>query len=381
MANTPNMNLPIDSPGITPGPQWATDLESVKTLLDTHTHISGQGIQVPSAGLNINATLPFGGNAASGLSYLGLASQSSTSSGTLFAALQQSGGNLYWNNNSGVPVQLTSGGSVNVAPTLGSITNLGGTTAALTYSAALSTFIATANTGISAGWDGAAVTIRPAGVANAQGITLAAPTGLTAYTATLPSALPAASGLLLLGPTGTVEALTTFIPPAALSASGIALVSKTGQVTVASGILSAALPPANQLSVYRAAAFNCGPGAYSGFIADSVQRDAAGGYSTTNGVYTIPAAGDWLFTWNLGLTSVNAAKEVFSALVINSGINNGSVLWTQGSAQITTSVGSYLYCNALVNDKVMLRVWNGDAVTCAMVVGSGSNWLQGYQVR
>jgi hypothetical protein len=69
------MGLPIDLPGVTTGPQWALDLETTKLTIDAHTHVSGQGQPIPSAGLNINSALPFGNNPATGLSYAGLQAQ------------------------------------------------------------------------------------------------------------------------------------------------------------------------------------------------------------------------------------------------------------------------------------------------------------------
>ncbi len=75
MAQTPNMQLPVDQVSVTPGPGWASDLEAMKLLLDAHTHVSGQGLPVPTAGLNINANLPLGGNLITGAGGLGLNAQ------------------------------------------------------------------------------------------------------------------------------------------------------------------------------------------------------------------------------------------------------------------------------------------------------------------
>lgn len=186
MAVTSNMGLPIDQVSITPGPSWATDLEQTKLLLDVHTHVSGMGVPVPTAGLNINSSIPMGGYGLSNAGMLGLANQLTTSSGQvnfLFAYA----GNLYWNQGSGVPIQLTTTTGINVSG-VGGISGLTGTTGAWTYSAALTTFIGTADTNKSAAIDVGAVTVRETNVANSQGVTLRATPGLTSgYTLTLPS--------------------------------------------------------------------------------------------------------------------------------------------------------------------------------------------------
>lgn len=187
MANTPNMTLPVDVPSITTGPQWAIDLEAMKLLLDQHTHVSGQGLPVPTAGLNINANLPIGGNLLTSVGGVGLNAQATTQSGTLFNTFQQIGGNLYWNNANAVPVQITAGNVPNVSAS--GVSGLVGTSAGITYSAALSTFIFTSAATLSAAIDAGAVTIRQTNVANSPGVTFQAPPTITpgGYATQLPS--------------------------------------------------------------------------------------------------------------------------------------------------------------------------------------------------
>lgn len=203
MGNTPFMGLPIDLPGVTTGPQWALDLETTKLTIDAHTHVSGQGQPIPSAGLNINSALPFGNNPATGLSYAGLQAQTTTQSGVLLAGLYQVGGNVYWNNSAGVPVQITAGGVLATASS--GITGMAGTSAAVTYSQALSTFTFTSAATLSAAIDAGALTIRQTGVANSQGVTLKSPSGLAgSYNITMPSGLPAVNSAMALGNSGII---------------------------------------------------------------------------------------------------------------------------------------------------------------------------------
>jgi len=52
MAVTPNMLLPLDpyvgQSNATPGPQWASDIETTKGLVDLHTHGAGKGSPIIS---------------------------------------------------------------------------------------------------------------------------------------------------------------------------------------------------------------------------------------------------------------------------------------------------------------------------------------------
>ena len=205
MATTPNMSIPQDIVGTTPGPSWAVDLELTKNIIDAHTHVSGAGIPVPTAGLNINASIPMGGFGLSSAGLMGLSNQLTTSSGSV-NFLYAYGGNLYWNQGSGVPIQLTTTTGLNISG-FGGIAGLAGTTGAWTYSAALTTFIGTADTNKSAAVDAGAVTIRETNVANSQGVTLRATPGLTSgYTLTLPSGQAQAAYPLSVTSSGTIFA-------------------------------------------------------------------------------------------------------------------------------------------------------------------------------
>lgn len=63
---SPNMGMTIPTPGVTPGPTYATNISNDLSIIDAHNHTAGNGVQVPTAGININAVLPFNGFGASG---------------------------------------------------------------------------------------------------------------------------------------------------------------------------------------------------------------------------------------------------------------------------------------------------------------------------
>lgn len=189
MANTtisPNMGMPVPVVGADPGPQYGTDQNSCFSILDSHDHTIGNGVQITPNGMNINVNLPFGGNSATGLLSAVFNSQSAALTGTNFASVV--GGNLYFNDGSGNQIPITAGGGVAGSP--GSIGSLA-SPAAATYSAGSKTFIWTANSSKAAAMDNGAVTIRETNVTSAKGITISSPTGLGAdYSLTLFAALP-----------------------------------------------------------------------------------------------------------------------------------------------------------------------------------------------
>ena len=371
MATTSNMGLPIDVVSTTPGPAWATDLEQTKLLIDAHTHVSGYGVPVPTAGLNINASIPMGGFGLSSAGLMGLSNQLTTSSGSV-NFLYAYGGNLYWNQGSGVPIQLTTTTGLNVSG-FGGISGLAGTTGAWTYSAALTTFIGTADTNKSAAVDAGAVTIRETNVANAKGVRLKTTTGLAAdYDLTMPASIPgitASSGVLM------------------VSSAGATGVGRLGDYA---------------FHVYQDAGHSpyvVASQGYQTLFGNKVLKDVGGGWQVNqSGVYTIPADGDWMFNVQMGGT-VTTGSGGFMApvLVVNSGdpasltgivALGPSVLHWVGTREDEQFAGmTWLYTNAKVGDKVKAgliwdRVGNeSSTMNCAGMMQSGLNWFSGYMVR
>ncbi len=110
MATTQYMSLNLPIVSVTVGPTYATQQNTAMDVIDAHDHTTGKGVQVPTAGLNINANLQFNSFAAIELSYLGLETQVSAPSTILTVYVK--GGDLYYKNSSGTEVQVTNGSSV-----------------------------------------------------------------------------------------------------------------------------------------------------------------------------------------------------------------------------------------------------------------------------
>jgi hypothetical protein len=211
---SPNMDLVIPVPTQDPGPNWSYALNASLTILDAHNHVSGSGVQIPTAGLNINANLNFNTFAAMDL----YASTFSPRSGTLSpvspyiscAYAVGSNGELYWNDSNGHSVQITLNGSVNVSGGIG-FTGLPSGTAAANYLSASGTFQFLQSVGTGANLDVASIAIRyPGSYPNPSGdyIQLEAPSSLaSAYSLILP-ALPAQTNVMTLGNTGIISSTT-----------------------------------------------------------------------------------------------------------------------------------------------------------------------------
>lgn len=191
--STPNMGLTLPTVSQTPGPQWASEINSDLSLLDSHDHTTGKGMQVPVAGLNIDDDLPLGGlYGVEQASFLGLWPQLSAPAGaTKFYS--DASGNLFYKNGSGVPVQITTGTSV-VPGVSGGITGLV-SPASVSYDVGSETFKFYRDTGANAfGTVEHGPLVLHTATAGAPGLQIQPSASMvTGYTLTLPPTLPAST--------------------------------------------------------------------------------------------------------------------------------------------------------------------------------------------
>lgn len=141
-----NLNLPVVQ--TTAGPQYASDVNTALTTVDSHDHTTGKGTPVPTAGINVNADFEFNSYNATELRSTRFDNQSSTfSSGTDIRAVYVSGGELYYRDNAGNNVKITNAGAVNVSGSNGIGGDYGGgNPASLTFTDATSTYTFLENT-------------------------------------------------------------------------------------------------------------------------------------------------------------------------------------------------------------------------------------------
>lgn len=116
---SPNMSLPVPSVGTTQGPDYATNVNNSLTLIDQHDHTPGKGVQITPAGLNINDTLSMNDNSLIDITQLVLVASNSASTTPLSLSVAPGGESpqqqdLWYTPNTGVPIQITKNGAVNV---------------------------------------------------------------------------------------------------------------------------------------------------------------------------------------------------------------------------------------------------------------------------
>lgn len=201
MATTPNMNLTLPTVSQTPGPTWANQINADLSVIDSHNHVPGAGAQIPSAALNINADVGFGTYSAVGLGSTQYVNQLAASAA---CAVYAFGGDLYYNNASAVPVQITSGGSIIGAS--GNWTNLVAPAEAA-FNVGTGTFSFKTNSLTFGRLQAASFALQATTTANPIGI-IASPS-TAAYNLTLPTvAAPQVGSLLSSSNTGTMSWVT-----------------------------------------------------------------------------------------------------------------------------------------------------------------------------
>lgn len=191
-STSPNMNLILPGVGLTAGPQYASDLNASLTIIDSHNHAPGSGVQITPAGIDINTDLSFQNNSATLVKEITFQTQLSLP--TDLDAIYVSGVDLWYNDGNGNQIQITSAGSVNAGS--GSITGLV-SPASATYISGSQSFVWQSNVNTAANMDMGSAILRNI-TAGSEGITLSPPSALaSSYTITFPLAVPAANNTFL----------------------------------------------------------------------------------------------------------------------------------------------------------------------------------------
>lgn len=123
MATTPNMNLDLPDVGTTAGPEYASKNNAAFDAVDTHDHTSGKGVQVPTAGINVNADFTFNSYNVEGIRTARLDNLTGTPTGVddvrvIYAKSDE----LFYRDSAGQEIQITNNGFVNSGS--GTITGL-----------------------------------------------------------------------------------------------------------------------------------------------------------------------------------------------------------------------------------------------------------------
>lgn len=201
--NTPLMNLVLAIPGVTPGPEYANDINSSFTIIDGHDHSPGSGNPITPTGININTALPVNNNDITQVRSLRFFPQGSPlSNPDDIGCLYESGVDLYYNDGSGNQVRITQGGAVTGAA--GTITGLPSGTASASYAAG--TFVFQSATNTAANIDAGSYIFR-LGTASSPGLTLSPPNALTggSYSLVLPT-IPPVKSIMTMDTSGNMAA-------------------------------------------------------------------------------------------------------------------------------------------------------------------------------
>lgn len=145
---TTYMNLTLPTVQSTAGPQYASDVNTALTTVDSHDHTTGKGTRIPTAGININADLEFNSFNQTEIRASKYDNQGAVlTGGTDIRCLYVSGGELYYRDNVGNNVKVTNAGAVNVSGSNGIGGDYGGgNPASLNFIEATSTYVFYENT-------------------------------------------------------------------------------------------------------------------------------------------------------------------------------------------------------------------------------------------
>ncbi len=307
---TPNMNLLVPVVGEELAPTWAQDLNISLGTIDGHTHAPGSGVQITPSGLNINASLPFNSNSATGLAFVNFVSQGGGVPTPTNGSVYRSGVDLFYKDGGGTAIQLTAGGVVNAT---------------------------------SSAIDAASYILRyngsyPSPAGNA--IVLAAPSSLSGvYQFTLPAAPPASTLPLVMGTTGILS--TSQITGAQISATAGITGSQLANGTISfNQINNSAISPTGALNGgYTVGAFGVNTDGSTIEISANALRVKPGGITGTQVASNISISGNGTMAGSQFITT-SPQGSYASGLVLLRGRVGTTFNYISGSGEGIASVSS-----------------------------------------
>lgn len=212
MATTPNMVLVLPTEDASSG-TWDTLLNEALERVDIHDHTSGLGVPIPTAGIDLDADLPFGGFAATGVKAIDFNAVTAIVSGYLTSLFVSSADNeLYWRTSGGVNVKVTNGTSLNAALLGGIVGDYGTGDEEVSYSSSsfIYNFLRDDSPLRRAFIDTADIRLFESANGITSAVKLISPTALAAsYTITFPTALPGSTSLMLMSAAGVISTSRT----------------------------------------------------------------------------------------------------------------------------------------------------------------------------
>jgi len=202
--------------------------------IENHNHSSGQGNPIPSSALAIDADVSWTQHAITSMLALQFAEVAPSAvtgySDALFVSSADH--NLYFRNNSGTNVQVTSGNTLNISIVGGIGGDYSSVNALLSYNDASRNYWLQQE-GTPRPWAGLQtgdIQLFQKAASIANSVTLKSPNSLAAsYTVTWPAAVPAAQAIVQIGTTGTLVASNTLASNQNLTLTGSGYVQRAKQ--------------------------------------------------------------------------------------------------------------------------------------------------------
>lgn len=192
MPTTTFMGLLLPTVGQTTGTLWASEVNDALTSVDSHDHTSGRGVRVPTAGLNIDATVDFQSNQATNVSAVGLFPRLNPAPDLRTLSDAGTDGDLFWTDANGAQVQLTKNGTLNFQASGGIGGDYASSTATVNYDNSTKTFTFNQSSNFPAKLSTGDVQLRETSNGVTNNVALKSPSGLAAsYSLLFPAQLPA----------------------------------------------------------------------------------------------------------------------------------------------------------------------------------------------
>ena len=378
---TPNMNLPEPIVGVTSGPNYATYIDSCLTIIDGHTHLTGSGVPITPAALNINSAVDMLGWSLINTEAVEFSLQTSSPSNS--SIFSKTDGNLYFTNSTGGVVQITNGLQVN-ASSSGIISG--------TASAAFSSNVLVVNeaTSTPANIQAGSILIGN-NLINSNFVTLSAPSALgSGYTLVLP-AIPAQKNVMTLDASGNMSSITYDQVGQSMTSVGADAIGSSMSSVGANAIgssMSSASADVIAASRTRAVAATVGVGGVA--ISSAVYNTTSGtGYAISPVAVTITTSGRPVY---IGLTYGGYISNSFGygslAVAINGSpsygldVPPGAVVGVNIPSQVLGSIeigngptATYYIANGISYPATISAVGNSATWISTVIPASAFSWV------
>lgn len=281
---TPNMNLVQPIVGVDSGIDAANAYNANYTTIDQHNHSVGSGVQITPSGININASLPFNNQAATGLGYANITTQGTGIPTPVNYSVYFSGNEFFVKDGAGNAVQITTGGNVNA-------TSSGISSGTATASFVASVLVVNAASTTPANIQGGSVLLGN-NTAGSKFLTLSPPNAMAAnYQLFLP-AIPAATSIMAIDASGNISGAYT-VDNSTIDITGGNQIevkaSGIGTSQIASSAVTTAKIAAGNITTALIASAAVTPAKQSAQVA-GISASTGGGYANSTTSLTTVAA-------------------------------------------------------------------------------------------